>query len=267
MIEVIKQQFTNDMTAEEKLNRTREFLQIVALKILYDKNLLKNLAFTGGTALRILFNLKRFSEDIDFSLVDKKGYNFDIINSELVRGFKLYGLDMEIKVKDEGNVHSVFLKFKGLLNSLGLSALEEQKLSIKIEVDTNPPKGWELKNTIVNKIFMFGVIHFDLSSLFATKLHACFYRKYIKGRDFYDFIWYITKKIESNYVVLNNAIKQTHGENPGIDKANFMDFLLSNIEHIDFNIVKKDVERFLEDKSELRLFEVESIKSIIKQVY
>jgi len=99
MIEVFREQFRPDMSSEEKLNRTRELLQILALKIMYDKNLFNNLAFTGGTALRILFNLRRFSEDLDFSLIQRKGYDFETINANLTRGFNLYGLNMQTKVR------------------------------------------------------------------------------------------------------------------------------------------------------------------------
>ncbi len=264
MIEVFKQQFNKDMPAEEKLNRSRELLQIIVLKILHDKGIFNNLAFTGGTALRILFDLRRFSEDLDFSLVHKKGYDFSYINSELMRGFKLHGLNMESKPKTKTNVHSAFLKFSGLLKELGLSPLADQKLSVKIDIDTNPPAGGNIKNTPINKTFMLNIAHFDLPSMFATKLHACFYRKFTKGRDFYDFIWYLTNKIKPNYTLLNNAIKQTQGKNPKITENNINAFLLENIKRINFDLAKKDVERFLQDKSELKLFDFETMKNAIE---
>ncbi len=235
MIEVIKEQLRKDMPEEEKINRTQELLQLTSLKILYDKAFLNSLAFTGGTALRIVFDLKRYSEDLDFSLIEKKGYDFKAINSELIRGFKLYGLNVESKTKGQRNVHSILLKFSGLLKELGISPLKEQKGLLKIEVDTNPPKGGSIENTLITKVYTFNVPHFNLSSMFATKLHACFYRKFVKGRDFYDFIWYLGRKITPNYELLNNAIKQTQGKGPGINEGNFRDFLLENIEKIDLN--------------------------------
>jgi len=264
MIEVLRQQFSKDMPAEEKLNRSRELLQIIVLKILHDKGVFDNLVFTGGTALRILFNLRRFSEDLDFSLVHKKGYEFGYITSELTRGFKLYGLNMESKPKTKTNVHSAFLKFSGLLKELGLSPLARQNLSVKIDIDTNPPVGGNIKNTVINKTFMLNIAHFDLPSMFATKLHACFYRKFTKGRDFYDFIWYLSNKIEPNYALLNNAIKQTQGKNPKINKNNINTFLLESVKKINFDLAKKDVERFLQDKNELKLFNFETMKSAIE---
>ena len=123
---------------------------------------------------------------------------------------------VETKPKSERNVHSSFLKFSGLLKELGISSLRDQKISIKIEIDTLPPQGGDIVTTLVNRTYMFSVTHFDLSSMYATKFHACFYRKFTKGRDFYDFIWYLTKKVKPNYTLLNNAIKQTQKKDPKI---------------------------------------------------
>jgi len=269
MIEILKKQFTENMPPEGKLNRVREFLQIMALKILYDKGALNSLVFVGGTALRVLYDIRRFSEDLDFSLIQKKDYDFLELNAELTRGFKLYGLSVESNPKDkkEGTIHGTFLKFSGLLKEVGLSALGSQKLSIKFEIDTNPPKGGDLATTLVNKTYIINITHFDLPSAFATKLHACFYRKFTKGRDFYDFIWYMGRRVKPNYALLNNAIEQTQGSSLRLNEDNFKEFLLKNIERIDFNQAKKDVERFLEDKGELKLFDKKLIKSSIESVY
>ena len=159
------------------------------------------------------------------------------------------------------------MKFAGLSKELGISPLPAQTLSIKLEVDTNPPLGWKLANTIVNKIYMFNIVHYDLPSLFAGKLHACFYRTFIKGRDFYDFVWYLGKKAKPNFVLLNNAIEQTEGKAFDISESNFKQYLLDNVQRIDFEKVKKDVERFLEDKGELNLFNPKIIQDTIEAVY
>ena len=153
------------------------------------------------------------------------------------------------------------------MKDLGLSGHAAQNLSIKIEVDSNPPLGWRTETTLVNKTYLFSLVHFDLPSMYATKLHACFFRKYTKGRDFYDLIWYLGKKTRPNYAVLNNAIKQTEGRNFGINEHAFKDFLLTEIQRIDFEKAKADVERFLEDKSELKLFNLKIIENTIKSVY
>ena len=263
MVDLIRQQIKPEMALEDKLNRVREFLQIVILKIIYDKGFFKNIAFVGGTALRILYDLRRFSEDLDFSLIDDKGYTFSAVNSEIERGLKLYGLEVEAKAKEERTVHSTLLKFPGLLKDLGLSQLASQKLSIKLEIDSRPPKGWVLATTLVDKIYFINIVHLDISSMYATKLHACLFRKYAKGRDFYDLVWYLTKKITPNFILLNNAIEQTQGKGLGLSENNYRDFLSERIEQVDFKTVRKDVDRFLEDKNELKLLDAEVIKRLL----
>lgn len=267
MIDVIKQQFKDGMSMNQKLNLTREFLQILTLKIMNEKKFFSQAAFVGGTALRILYDLKRFSEDLDFSLINKEKYDFDRIQKELLRSFQLYGLPFEAKVRSEGSIHSMMMKFTGLLKDLGLSELSAQKLSIKWEADVNPPAGWQISNTIINRIYMFNIAHYDLPSLFAGKLHACFFRKFTKGRDFYDFVWYLGKSVRPNYTLLNNAIRQTEAKDARVSEANFKQFLLDHLQGVDFAFVKKDVERFLEDKSELNLFNLKIIQETIKRVY
>jgi len=263
MIEVLRQQFKDEMSAEDKVNRVREFLQMIALKAMCEKDYFGKVAFTGGTALRVLYGLKRFSEDLDFSLVSKSGYDFKRLNKEVMREFKLNGLHADSKPKAEKTVHSMMIKFPGLLNELGLSAFKEQNLSVKFEVDTNPPKGGKLENTVINKAFILNITHFDLPSLLATKLHACFFRKYTKGRDFYDLLWYAGKGVKPNLPLLNNAIEQTQGRSPGITKDDLRAFIVDRIEKVDFEAAKKDVERFLEDKSELKFFKKEVFKTAI----
>jgi predicted nucleotidyltransferase component of viral defense system len=267
MIELIKQQLTKNMSDEEKLNRCRELIQLLCLKIFDEHKLFDNLAFTGGTALRVIFGVRRFSEDLDFSLVKKGKYSFPRMNDDLLKALALAGLKAESKPKAERTVHSAMLKFSGILKAIGLSALESHNLSIKLEVDTNPPKGGHIQTRIIQRAYVFNVAHFDLSSMFATKLHACFYRTYLKGRDYYDFIWYMGNKVKPNFTLLNNAIAQTQVKNPAINEGNFKEFLLKNIEKINFQEAREDVERFLEDKSELRLFDAKLIKSSIEAVY
>lgn len=263
MIDVIKQQFKDEMSANEKLNLSREFLQILILKIMNDKGMFESHAFVGGTCLRVLYDLRRFSEDLDFSLVDKEGPDITQVYEELKKALYLYGFECEARPRSVGAVSGMMIKFSGLLKELGLSPLDGQKLSIKWEVDTNPPAGWTRTHTIVNKHFMFTVAHYDLPSLFAGKLHACFYRSYTKGRDWYDFLWYLSKKIKPNFTMLNNAVTQTQKKASHIDENNFKGYLLEHIENIDFQKAKKDVERFLEDKEALGLFDKEKIRGVI----
>jgi len=264
MIDVIRQKISEARSYEEKFNKAREFLQLLVLKIIFDRKYFNNIAFVGGTALRVLYNHKRFSEDLDFSLVEKKGYSFRSLAGGLKNDLKQYGLAVEIPVKDKNTVNSSMMKFPELLNELGLSNIKGQKLAVKLEVDTNPPKGWKLALTPVSSSFVFAVSHFDLPSLFATKIHACFFRKYSKGRDFYDLAWYFGRRIKPNYELLNNAIRQTEGDMPQITQENIKKFFLERINKLDFGALKKDVERFLEDKNELSMLDKSIMAGIVK---
>ncbi|MBP7795185.1 MAG: nucleotidyl transferase AbiEii/AbiGii toxin family protein [Elusimicrobiales bacterium] len=267
MIELIKQQFTADMSLEKKVNITREFLQIMAIKFLSDNNIFEHIAFVGGTALRIIYGLRRFSEDLDFSVSNPNNYDFEKIVYCVVNGFHLNGLDALASKKNGKTINSVFIKFSGLPLMLGLSGHKEQNISIKIEVDVNPPDGWLVKNSVVNKKYIFAVCHYDISSMFAGKIHSCIARRYTKGRDIYDLLWYLTKRIKPNYNMLNNAIKQTSGKNPHLNDNNIADFLIEKLSNVDMIMAIKDVERFLEDKTELNLFKKEILINTIKECF
>lgn len=255
MIEFLQSHIASERSNEGKINKLREILQLYVLKIVQDKGYFSSVAFVGGTALRILYDMRRFSEDLDFSLIDKTGYDFSDIVSALKREFELSGLKIEARTKTAKTVQGSMLKFPELLGALGLSSLRDQKLSIRIEIDSAPPAGWEVEKTLINKVYMLNITHFDLPSLYSTKIHACFFRKYTKGRDFYDFMWYLGKKIKPNYELLNNAIRQTEGRDPRLSSGNIKSFLLKMLAKVDLKMVKKDVERFLEDKSELKFLE------------
>lgn len=259
MIEALKQEFAGGVSVEDKANKAREFLQILALKSLSDQDAFSNIAFIGGTALRIIYGLRRFSEDLDFSIVSAEGYDFSAICGGLEKVFRLNGLNAVLNKDKEKTVYSAFLTFPGLPHALGLSGHKQEKLSIKLEIDTNPPAGWKMQTTVVNKTYLFGVAHYDLPSMFAGKLHTCFYRRYTKGRDIYDLFWYLGRKVRPNFEMLNNAVAQSQGRAPGVDAGNFKEFMLERAVNIDLAAAKKDVERFLEDKSELRLFTKETL--------
>lgn len=267
MIELLRQQISPETSLEKKLNVLRESLQLLTLKIIYDKGYFSRLAFVGGTALRVLHDTRRFSEDLNFSVIAKDGYDFSLILRAIENEFRLNGLNIEMKNKASKTVQNSLMKFPGLLKELGISDLAAQKLSIKIEVDSMPPDGWQIVSSLVNKIYILNITHYDLPSLYSTKLHACFFRRYTKGRNFYDFVWYLGKKVKPNYKLLNNAIIQMHGKNPILDEENIGDFLMKKVASVDFNAVKRDVERFLEDKSELALLNRETISNAIKAAF
>lgn len=264
MLDALRGQLTDEMSLEEKVNLVRENLQILLLKILYDLAMYKHIAFLGGTALRILFDLKRFSEDLDFSLIKKEGYNFQRLVNDIHRQLANYGIKVSSKVKDQSTVHSAMFKFEELLYHLNLSPLKSQKLFVKFEIDTNPPQGFHTEISLLSRFYTITITHYDLASLYAGKLHACFFRTYTKGRDFYDLLWYLGKKIKPNFKMLNNAIQQSQGVDLNITEDNFVAFLKKRIAQVDFEMVRKEVERFLVNKEELNLLDKEVILKILK---
>lgn len=264
MIELIRENLAKTASSEEKVNKTREFLQVLMLKILFDHGRLENIAFTGGTALRILHGIKRYSEDMDFSLVKKPGYDFKAIQRDLVYELRKNNVGAELKKpKEHGAVHSCFLQFPDLIQKLGVSGYAKKHLLVKIEIDSNPPEGGKTVIMPVTERFVIAVRTFDLPSLFATKIHAALFRKYTKGRDFYDLVWYLGKKVVPNIPLLNNAILQTEKLELNLTEANYREFLAEKTAHIDFMKVREDVERFIEDKAELKLLDRDLILGML----
>jgi predicted nucleotidyltransferase component of viral defense system len=221
------------------------------------------LAFIGGTALRFLYGLRRFSEDLDFSRINKQGYNYDTLLKHITYDLEKFGFSLDVKKQLGPPVQSAMLRFKDVLFQLGLSNLKSEKLSIKLEVDVNSLKGWNSITHLVSKHFVFTVTSFDIPSLYALKLHACFYRKYTKGRDFYDLLWYLGQKEIPNFKLLNNAISQTEGKKSNVTSENFKVFLKEKLAKVDFDKARKDVARFIEDKNELKLIDKDTILRLL----
>jgi len=239
--------------SNQALNKIREYLQARVLVNLQQSGAMIPLAFHGGTALRFLYDLKRFSEDLDFTLEKTSGgYDLRSYLHNLQRSFNQEGYELDIRVSDQKTVHSAFLRFKGLLFELGLSMHQSENLSIKIEVDTNPPEGAILETTMVRRFDILQLQHHDRSSLLAGKLHALLQRRYTKGRDIYDLMWYLldSRWPEPNINMLRNALIQTGWNLPLPDKNNWRDFICRKLESVDWAKAIKDVQPFLESRDE-----------------
>ncbi|MBN1493502.1 MAG: nucleotidyl transferase AbiEii/AbiGii toxin family protein [Candidatus Omnitrophica bacterium] len=266
MIEIFKDYIKDDMPYAMKLNVVRERLQIMCLKIMSDEGLFTKAAFLGGTALRIIYGLRRFSEDLDFSLREGASISVDATRQVLVASLKRYGLMAEARERSVGAVKSIFLKFPGLLKDVGLSRLAGHKVVIKWDIDTNPPAGARVVNTIIEKGMLITIAQYDLPSLFAGKLHACLFRTYVKGRDWYDLIWHLNRGTEPNYILLNNAIEQTHAGHGPVDGATIGGCIKDRINALDLKKAAADVERFLEDPKEVRVFDHEALCALVDRV-
>lgn len=248
-----------------KLNVMREYLQAYILRIMHNEGFFRTNAFLGGTALRFLHNLPRFSEDLDFSATIEKSYVFEDLILKIKNELMLAGYDVSVSYDDKRTVQYAMLKFKQLMYDAGLSPLKSQNFSIKVDIDTNPPKGAVQKTEIVNKYFPFSFLAYDLPSLLAGKIHALVSRKYVKGRDYFDLGWYLSrwKDIVPNISFLQNALKQTgwSGEMP--TDLTWRAFLKKTISDTDWAKVKDDVEKFLENPSDINIFTKENVLGLL----
>jgi len=251
----------------EKYNFLREFLQELILHILDRNKYFRNLAFVGGTALRVIYDLPRFSEDLGFSLVNKKDYAFEKLLSGLNKELGLNGFEADISSSTGRTVHSSFIKFKGILHELKVSPHASEKISIKLEIDTNPPPGYSTEVSLINRDFLFKVVHYDQASLFAGKLHAFLFRKYAKARDFYDFLWFLTRKNPINYKLLNAAAKQTQHKDFHLKPDSLKQMLINKVEHVNFKSIQTDLLPFLINAHEVEFFTLENFIAAIEKEF
>jgi predicted nucleotidyltransferase component of viral defense system len=241
------------LPAHQRLNGAREYLQRLLLQVIDQEEFRKGLAFTGGTALHIVYGTRRFSEDLDFSLVQPDGYDTSALSRAMNKRLYQQGLKPEIgNLKEEKTVASFFIRFVDLLYPLKLSPNKDQKLTIKVEVDKRPPAGGEIEETLIQEPLFFLTNHFTLPSLFATKIHAILFRRYTKGRDYYDLLFYLGKKIRPNLKLFQNAAAQTHPDLEFPTLTSVRDALRRKIEALDEKRVIADVEPFLSDPVEAR---------------
>lgn len=238
------------------LNLVREYLQVLILKAIYQSKYGAGLCFIGGTCLRICYDLKRFSEDLDFSLDRKvKNYSFDELNEIIVSFLKNTDFDVDVNVKENKVVQKSFIRVNKVLHVFGLSPLKDQKLHVKLEIDTNPVKirDKEVQTFFVTKFNeMFPILMHTDDTLFAGKICAVLNRAYTKGRDFYDLLWYLNQKKNINVSYLNRALKQSGVGVSFRDGADVMKAVGKKVNEVDINDVLRDIDRFLEDSTEMK---------------
>lgn len=249
-----------------KLNVMREYLQTYTLRIMHDEGVFRSVAFLGGTALRLLYGLPRFSEDLDFSLAKGTQIKFEVLFKKIMLELASSGYDVSLSYNDKKTVNSAFVKFAGILFEAGISPSKSQRFSIKIEIDSNPPQGAILETRVVNKYFPIAFLSYDINSLFAGKMHALLSRKYVKGRDYFDLGWYLSKwkGIEPNFVLLKNALEQTGWSRKLPNKDNWKELIYEVLKQVEWKKVKQDVDQFLENPSDLSIFTKENVMHLLK---
>jgi hypothetical protein len=257
MIEIIQQRLDGyDATnAVEEGQATKEIIQEVALYALWRAGFFEVAVFQGGTSLRILHALPRFSEDLDFMLKEPD-LAFDWMGYlvQLLACFEEYGLKSEAlpKGRMEQRIKKAVIKDSSLVHQLNLSFYQGhagQKINIKLEIDVEPPAESGYEYTYLDFPTDYEVCHQDLSSNFALKIHALLCRGFLKGRDWYDFNWYIKQGVSPNLPHLKNALMQ-YGPWQGqadlaVDGTWLKAVLQEKIAGIDWAAAAGDVERFL----------------------
>ena len=256
MIELIQQRLDGykATNALEEEHATKEILQEVALYALWRTEFFEVAAFQGGTSLRILHKLPRFSEDLDFILkAPDLSFGWGTYLTGLLSGLEQFGLQSEVldKTRMDKHVREAVLRDDSISQQLNLKFLQgptNRPLRIKLEIDVNPPAESGFAYSYLDFPLDFEVCHQDLGSNFALKIHALLCRPYLKGRDWYDFNWYTKQGARPNLAHLQAALRQ-HGPWAGqhvtVSDAWLVDALAEKIASVDWKTAANDVERFL----------------------
>ncbi len=260
-----------DRYGKSKINeqtKIREILQQTALLGLQRQGFFEKAAFYEGTALRILYGLDRFSEDLDFTLL-KPDENFDFIPflEGMRKELSSFGFNMEVtkKVKNiDTSIVSAFMKMNTIELYLAIgdeakSVNHNEKVQIKLEVDVNPPSHARFENQLVLNPVTFYVLTLNKSDLFAGKMSAILYRAWkgrVKGRDWYDLIWYIQNNIPLSITYLQACMRQAGNldSSSSLDRLQLTEMLNAKIQSIDWESAKADMRSFISTPEKLEIW-------------
>lgn len=244
-------------TEQQKRNAIFEVNQQIILAGLYNGGFFNEAAFYGGTCLRIFHGLQRFSEDMDFSLLaPNEDFDFTKYFQPIIDQFALVDRNVEIKKKDKknfGKVESAFLKDN--TDVYDITFQTEKSIKIKIEVDTQPPMSFHTEQKLLLLPESFMTRCFTLPCLYAGKMHALVYRAWknrVKGRDWYDFEWYVRHNVPLNFTHLHERALQFNNED--ITKESFLEKLSEHLATTDINQVKTDVLPFIRNPKEMAIW-------------
>lgn len=266
MKEFLKELIGNKPNLVEAKNLTREYLQARILSDLQRSGAMIPLAFHGGTSLRFLYSHGRYSEDLDFALEgSRENYRFRDYLQSIKSTFELENYRMDLKLNDTKIVQSAFIRFPGLLFELGLSTQPSEGFAIKVEVDTNPPKGAGLETSVIRKFVLLQLQHHDKASLFSGKIHAILQRPYLKGRDVYDLFWYLSDSDwpEPNLNLLNNALAQTNWSGGKVTQVNWRRLIKARLFEVNWQTVLNDVRQFIEPQFNLSILNRENLERLL----
>lgn len=242
---------------QDRCNAIYEVMQQITLAGLYRGGFFNKAAFYGGTCLRIFHHLDRFSEDMDFSLLSTdEPFKLEEFFPAIIEEFKTLGREVVITKKDKrnfGKVESAFLKDDTEVYDVAFRT--EKSLKIKIEVDTQPPLKFQTDLKLLMHPFSFMTRCFTLPDLYAGKMHALVFRAWknrVKGRDWYDFEWYVRNSIKLDFIHLQERIRKFNGIE--VNKDEFVTILKERLASADIRMVKQDVEPFIKDGKKLDIW-------------
>ena len=271
----------NPQNNEERENAIKEIIQEIALAGLSRGGFFEKAAFYGGTCLRIFHGLNRFSEDLDFALLNKDpNFKLDDYFPALQKEFQSYGIEMSVELKkknDDADLQSAFLKGNTLMLMMSFFPKSEdakrvvsnQKIKIKFEVDTDNPSGGTTEYRYKMLPAPYEIQIFDEPTLFAGKIHAILcrnYKNHVKGRDYYDYLFYIGMETKINLKYLENKLKNTGGiidNNETLTLKKVQELLEAKFESVDYESARDDVSNFISDKDSIKLWKKELFISTI----
>lgn len=250
----------------------REVMQEIALAGLYRGGFFDKAAFYGGTCLRIFYGLPRFSEDLDFSLLaPDKHFSLEPYFKAVKDEFTALGIDVAITQKRQksiGQIESAFLKSHSHVFDIKLQA--ERPVKIKFEVDTDPPLGFATEEKLLLEPFSFYVKCFQLPDLFAGKLHALLFRSWqnrVKGRDWFDFEWYIRRGIPVHMMHFISRAKQNGiADDVELNQERLIQLLGSKIRQVNIESAKEDIIRFIPDPDSLNIWSEEYFIQLVGKI-
>ena len=271
----------NPKNEDDTLSALREIMHEVTLAGLSRTDFFEKAAFYGGTALRIFHNLDRFSEDLDFSLL-KEDLEFSLESYYNAVKIEFEALGMKVNIKQKiktvkTNIDSAFLKSETIWKELVLEDINKQvgiqsnrEIKIKIEIDRKPPLGFNTEEKLLLRPFSFYVKCFDLSSLFAGKMHALLFRKWknrVKGRDWYDLEWYVKKGVPLNRKhFLKRAQETGDWNNKNINAEQIKHLLKNKIKIVSFKNIKEDIARFVKDDKSIQIWSPKYFNDLIEKL-
>lgn len=273
----------DNRSLDDQVRALREIIQEVTLLGLWRARFFEHAAFYGGTCLRILHGLDRFSEDLDFSLLaPAPDFSLQRFSAALEEEVRAFGFNLRVEAVDkavETAVQSAFLK-ANTRNELMVIETDErltrnippgQVLKIKIEVDTDPPPGFATTTRFLLQPIPFAVRCYTLPSLFAGKLHALLFRRWnnrVKGRDWYDLVWYAAHNPHLNLYHLEQRMRQT-GQWSGdarLTRIQFDELMHGAIDRLDLDQARQDVAPFVKDQQALAIWSREFFRDVASRI-